>query len=87
MMGWGWNGASGYGTNWLWMGGMMVFWFAVIGIGIWLVLRLTDRRDGETQRGESPRAALDRRFANGEVNADQYAEGRRLLETNSRSSK
>jgi putative membrane protein len=81
MMGWGWNDGSGAGTNWLWMGGMFVFWFAVIGIGIWLVFRLTDQRGSETRSSETPRAALDRRFASGEVNVDQYAEARRLLET------
>jgi putative membrane protein len=80
-MGWGWNDGSGAGTNWLWMGGMFVFWFAVIGIGIWLVFRLTDQRGSETRSSETPRAALDRRFASGEVNVDQYAEARRLLET------
>jgi putative membrane protein len=81
MMGWGWNDGSGAGTNWLWMGGMFVFWFAVIGIGIWLVFRLTDQRSDETRSSETPRTALDRRFASGEVNVDQYAEARRLLET------
>jgi len=80
MMGWGsgWND-----TNWAMMGGMMVFWVAVIAIGIWLVIRLTDRRGEQLPSVESPRAILDRRFASGEINADQYAEARRLLESQS----
>jgi uncharacterized membrane protein len=85
MMGWGWNGVSGYGTTWLWMGGMIIFWFAVIGVGIWMIVRLTDRDGSQTQSSESPRAELDRRFANGEVNVVEYAEGRRLLEMKSSS--
>jgi uncharacterized membrane protein len=85
MMDWGWNDGSGSGTNWFWMGGMFVFWFAVIGIGIWLVFRLTDRRGSETPTDEKSRAALDRRFASGDVTVDQYAEARRLLETKSSS--
>jgi putative membrane protein len=81
--GWGWNGSGGYGANWLWMGGMMIFWLAVIGIGIWLVMRLTDRGSNESRSVESPRSALDRRFANGEINVEQYGEARRLLESKS----
>lgn len=80
MMGWGWNDA---GTNWWWMGGMMFFWVAVIAFGIWLVIRLTDRRGEQLPKTESPRSILDRRLANGEVTAEQYAEARRLLESQS----
>jgi hypothetical protein len=36
---------------------------------------------GRRPRTESPRAILDRRFANGELNAKQYAEARWLLES------
>ncbi len=65
------------------MGGMMVFWIAVIAIGIWLVIRLTDRPGEHLPKTESPRAILDRRLASGELNAEQYAEARRLLESQS----
>ncbi|HUW79193.1 MAG TPA: hypothetical protein VMV52_10665 [Candidatus Nanopelagicaceae bacterium] len=78
MGGWGWNDTAG--TSWWIMGGMMIFWIAVIGIGIWFVVRLTDRRGEQQLRTESPRSILDRRFASGELSAEQYAEARRLLE-------
>jgi putative membrane protein len=76
---WGWNNGAWQG-GW-WMAGMMVFWIAVIGIGIWLIVRLTDRRGEQNPKTESARAILDRRFASGELNAEQYAEARRLLES------
>jgi uncharacterized membrane protein len=85
MMDWGlgWNGS---GSNWLLMGGMMLFWIVVIGGGIWFVLRVTDRDRHEIKIIDSPRAALDRRFAQGEVNLDQYVEARKLLESKNLSS-
>jgi putative membrane protein len=76
---WGWDNGAWQG-GW-WMAGMMVFWIAVIGIGIWLIVRLTDRRGEQNPKTESARAILDRRFASGELNAEQYAEARRLLES------
>lgn len=84
MMGWGWGwNDAGNGAGWWMMGGMMVFWIAVIAIGIWLVIRLTDRPGEHLPKTESPRAILDRRLASGELNAEQYAEARRLLESQS----
>lgn len=83
MMDWGWNDAGTNGWNWWMMGGMMFFWIAVIALGIWFVIRLTDRREPQVPKTESPRAILDRRFAAGEINAEQYAEARRLLESQS----
>ena len=82
---WGWNN-GGWQGNW-WMGGMIFFWIAIIGLGIWLVVRLTDRHDEHLPKMDSPRTILDKRFANGELNAEQYAQARRLLESNSLSHK
>jgi len=76
--------------GWL-MLGMGIFWVAVIGIVIWLVVRISDRRPDhhgehqmvqpEVRRDEnSPRAILDRRLVNGEIDAEKYAEIRKLLE-------
>jgi putative membrane protein len=78
---WGWNNGGWQGAGAGWMVGMMVFWIAIIGIGIWLVVRLTDRKVDQHPKIESPRALLDRRFASGDLNVDQYAEARRLLES------
>jgi uncharacterized membrane protein len=62
------------------MGGVMLFWIAVVGIGIWLVLRLTDRDHKQIKSIDTPKAILDRRFASGEMTVEQYAAARKLIE-------
>ncbi len=77
------------------MAGMGIFWIVVIGVVIWLVVRLSDRRPEhhsehhgghnmqrpEAPLGEnSPRAILDKRLVNGEIDAEKYAEIKKLLE-------
>jgi putative membrane protein len=81
MMGWynnGWGWGSGFG-----MLLMLLVWGGLIALGIWAVSRLT-RGSGGGQQGqptlETPRQILDRRFAAGELTAEQYAEARRVLE-------
>ncbi len=80
MMGWyhdGWGWGSGVG-----MLLMLLVWGALIALGIWTVARLT-RGSGAAQQtppSETPRQILDRRFASGEITAEQYAEARRVLE-------
>jgi uncharacterized membrane protein len=63
-----------WGSGWL-------FWIAVVGLGIWLVLRVTDRDRHDIKTIDSPKATLDRRFAKGEVTLDQYIDARKLLES------
>ncbi len=75
MMNW-----NGYGASSMMMGTMALFWVVVVGIGIWLVLRVT-RRDSSVAKIEgSPRATLDYRFAAGEITMEAYVEARKLLE-------
>jgi putative membrane protein len=79
MMGWydGWGGGG-----WLAMGLMMVFWIALIGVAIWAAVRFVG--SGPAAAGATatptPRAILDRRLASGEIDAEQYAQLRRLVE-------
>jgi putative membrane protein len=79
MMGWydgGWNG-----SGWLVMSLMMVFWVGVVAFAVWAFFRLT--RGGERTFAtpvESPRSVLDRRFAAGEIDSEQYAQTRRILD-------
>lgn len=80
MMNWN-NGWNGSGSNWFWMGGMALFWIAVVAIGIWLVLRVTDRGYKEIKSIDTPRAILDRRLASGEISVEQYAAVRKQIET------
>jgi len=76
------DSGNGWGTGGWWaMGFMMVFWIVAIGLGIWSIVRFTSGTTSSTSvSAESPRAILDRRFANGEIDATAYAEARRLLE-------
>ena len=58
---------------------MVIVWGGLIALGVWMVARLT--RDQQSRpKEESPRQILDRRFASGEMDAEQYADARRILE-------
>lgn len=80
MMDWG-NGGGVWGVGMVLMG---VFWVALIVLAVWAVIQLSQRNDtGPADPGrfvESPRQILDRRFASGEIDAQTYAEMRRVLE-------
>jgi putative membrane protein len=70
--GFGWN--AGFG-----MLMMVIVWGGLIGLGVWAVARIT--RDQERPpTAESPRQILDRRFASGDIDAEHYADARRMLE-------
>jgi uncharacterized membrane protein len=72
-----WNGGWG---SWVSMGAMMLlFTGAVIALAVWAAVWAT--RSSTSHRSfEDPRAVLDRRLASGEVDADGYAQARRLLD-------
>ena len=73
-----WNDNSGWmNGNGMWL--MLLFWGALIALAVWAIIRTTRRRSPTTS-AESPRQILDRRFAAGEVDAEQYGEARRVLE-------
>jgi putative membrane protein len=76
MMDWNSNG-SGWGAG---MVIMVVFFVALIALAVWAVVRLSSRSDEPGRSAESPRQILDRRFASGELDEAQYAQGRRVLE-------
>ena len=72
------EGAWSWG-DWLAMSGMMLLVvLGTIGIAVWVISSLT----GAESRGplESPRSALDRRLASGEIGEEEYARARRLIE-------
>jgi putative membrane protein len=65
----------GYGIGWGWMVLMPLAWIILFGLIVWAVLRLTPRgpgRDAGTARRESAREVLDRRYAAGEIDGDDY---------------
>jgi len=68
-----------------WMNGfgmlfMVLVWGALIALGVWAVVRTTRGNTVGHTSAESPRQILDRRFATGEIDAEQYAAARRVLE-------
>lgn len=79
----GWYG-SGMGGAWPFMG---LFWIALIGLIIWLVVKLlpgssANQRNtpaGGVGQGESPEQALDRLFAMGEIDETTYRTRRTAL--------
>lgn len=87
MMGWyndGWGGGS-----WLVMGLMMFFWVALSTVAVWAGFHFL-KTDSSTTAGPqttlTPRATLDQRLAAGEIDTEQYAQLRRILDGQSVSS-
>jgi putative membrane protein len=71
MMGYGWGmGAVG----WIFMG---LFWIAILGFVVWAVTALLPgNRPADPGRPAGPRQILDRRFAQGEIDVQQYRQAR-----------
>lgn len=81
--GYGYDGFGGLGM----FLAMLLFWVPLIGLGVWLVSRVTrsDRPPAApTVVSDSARGILDRRFAAGEITAEEYTEMRRVLESGAR---
>ena len=74
-----WYGNSG-GQSWIMMSLMMLGWVALLGVAVWAIARFTRTDHHVSGPVEPPRTILDRRFASGDLSADQYAEARRALE-------
>ncbi len=77
MMGWYGDG-MGWG-GWL---GMGLFWLILLGVILYLVVRLLPAGSGGGtggERQESPEKILDRRFARGEIDIETYQMQRAAL--------
>jgi len=77
----GWYGGSGMGSfGFL---GMGLFWFALILLVIWLVVRLLPGSGSGTTRntGESALEILDRRLADGQIDVEPWQAQRAALLT------
>lgn len=72
--GWGWAGLLG-------MGSMVLLWGALIGLAVWAIARVTRTEATSGGSTESARAVLDRRFAAGDIDVEEYARRRRALES------
>jgi putative membrane protein len=67
MMHWGWE--SG---DWWWpMGIGMLFWIVLVAVAVWFIVRAVNapRREGS---GEDAEELLRRRYAAGEIDAEEY---------------
>ncbi|MFG2109670.1 SHOCT domain-containing protein [Micromonospora chersina] len=70
----------GYGSGWIWMTLMPVVWIALIAVIVWAVARLVARpADHGRQVRETPQEILDRRFALGEIDAEEHERARAHL--------
>jgi len=90
-MGWDndhWDGMHGfYGGHGYYDVGMGIFFIILMAFGIWALIRAirnnkksnTATNSAESFGKETPRAILDRRFANGEINAEEYQRAKELL--------
>jgi|tagenome__1003787_1003787.scaffolds.fasta_scaffold19860908_2 putative membrane protein len=67
--------------TWAWMVVVMLLFVGALVFGIFAVVRASDRdRDRSTPQGpEGALGVLDDRFARGEIDAEEYAERRRIL--------
>ncbi|MFR9777005.1 SHOCT domain-containing protein [Micromonospora sp. MS34] len=74
MMGYGWGMGMG---GWIFMA---LFWIVVVGLIVWGVSVLLPRtRSDQAGRPERPEEILDRRFALGEIDVEQYRRAREDL--------
>jgi putative membrane protein len=81
------DGNFGFGMmNGFGFGGifMILFWIVIIGLGVWLVSRLTSSANSQppSNSATSPESALDilkKRYARGEITQEQYQAMRRDL--------
>lgn len=77
MMGWY---QDGWGMNGWWaMLAMVLILALLVGLAIWAVARLSRSGPSGSVNAESARAILDRRFAAGEINADEYTRARQVM--------
>ena len=67
----GWYGGGIGAAGWL---GMGVFWLILLGLIVWLVVRLLPGSSGGITRpsGESPLEILDRRLASGQIDLETW---------------
>ena len=78
-MHWGWDAGG-----WLMMGIGMLFWIVILVAVVWLVVRTINAADRRQADGRGDRdEALDvlrRRFANGEIDAEEFEQRLTLLQ-------
>lgn len=71
-----------YGFGWMgwWWPIMIVFWVAIIAFGIWAAKALFPTNSNSETTGGTALDTLKNRYANGEINKEEFEDARRLLE-------
>jgi uncharacterized membrane protein len=59
---------------------MMLFWVAVLVVAVWAGVHFLRGGGRQATVSPTPRAVLDTRLASGEIDAEEYANLRRLLD-------
>ncbi len=75
-----WNHMGYFGDGWLWPmalhGAMSLLWIGLLVLGIVVVVRLAT---GGVRRGGTALAALETRYANGEIGREEFLQRRKDL--------
>ena len=80
--GWGMMGPGMMGSlGWMWL--MPVFWILLLGLIIWavvaLVRGLSESRDSDSSKADSPLEILKSRYAKGDITKEEYEEKKKDL--------
>lgn len=72
----------GYGMGWGWLGFifMIVFWGLVI-LGIVYLVKILTGRNAASSKEETPLDILKKRYARGEIDAEEFARRKKDLES------
>lgn len=60
-------------------GGMILGWLVLLIGGYFLIRYLVDSNQNQTGRSETPISILERRYANGEINREEYLKRKKDL--------
>ena len=70
------------GGGWLWMLLPLLFWGGLIAFAVWALIRIFPNRDGDGASGnreDSAEEILRKRFARGEIDAEEYERSLEVL--------
>jgi len=79
----GWDGMYGYGMGWGWFGPilMIAFWALVMAGIVFLVKAIIGSRSSTSAKEETAIDILKKRYARGEIDAEEFARRKKDLES------
>ncbi len=66
--------------DWGWHNMMWIIWIAIIALMVWLILRITNTNEPTSPRKETPFEILKRKYANGEITAEEFDKRKKKLQ-------